>query len=623
MPYTINRTNGERITVVNDGTINTTSLDITLIGKNYTGYGEAFNENFVKLLENFSNTARPTKPLTGQLYFNSTTKKLEVYTTTGATKWKTLGVMDVGNSKPAGANAGDLWFNPNEAGGRLYAYSGIGAEWVLVGPINTRGVASGAVPLEIVNQDTSLPESVLKLVANGSTSFIASTRPSFDVAASEVDILADFSTIKQGITLPDTDSDGVSYDPSLQNGYLMWGTAGTALGLVRSNGNYINADAYLTQSELSTAVGTITINQDDGLLIGTSGILKLHVTPPDNTANISVVTGNAATLRFNVWNGTNQFYNIYSITTGTNNDPRILPNSTATVYIGTATQRFSFGFINTITSITANITTVAATDVNSTRVVATSITTPNLTATNVSSSIITVSDLNSTRIVCPTITATNFTSTNITAAVVRSGEVYDTNSRVITAATIASNAVTSLTGTANKVSVNQSQGAVTVTLPNTLDITVQSLRSTGSSQVFGAWTLASGATFQATYADLAERYHADAEYESGTVLIIGGPNEVTTTSVRANTSVAGIVSTNPAYTLNAQAGDDKTHPYIALKGRVPCKVVGPISKGDLLVTSRVPGYAVKANDDDHPNAVLGRALQDFMGTQGVIEVMVI
>jgi hypothetical protein len=122
---------------------------------------------------------------------------------------------------------------------------------------------------------------------------------------------------------------------------------------------------------------------------------------------------------------------------------------------------------------------------------------------------------------------------------------------------------------------------------------------------------------------LAERYHADQPYYPGTVLVIGGHNEVTTTVDRANTAVAGIVSTNPAYTLNAQAGDDTTHPYIALKGRVPCRVIGPILKGDLLVTSAVPGYAERAQTGDHPSAVLGRALEEFGGADGVIEVMVI
>ena len=618
MPYTINRTNGAKITVVNDGTINSTSLDITLIGKNYTGYGEAFNENFVKLLENFSNTTRPPKPLTGQLYFNSTTKKLEVYTTTGETRWKTLGVMDVGTSKPVGANPGDLWFNPNDSGGRLYAYSGSAGEWILVGPLTARGVVSGAVSLDVVNQDTNLPETVLRLVANGSTSFIASTRPTFDVDLSETDVITNFTSIRQGITLPNTDSDGVSYDPSLSDGYLMWGTAGTALGLVRSNGDYITADSYLTQSELSAAVGTVTINEDAGVLIGVSGVLKLHITEPDNTANISVINGNARELKFNIRNGTDQFYNIFSITTGSNNDPRILPNSSATVYIGTADQAFNFGFINTLTSLTTNINNVLATNITATRTSSTNITSTNATLTNIVST-----NINSSNVTSSGVNATNATVTNITSTVVRGSELYDNNSRTLTTTT----GVISITGTANKILVNGGTaaqvGVTTLTLPNTLDITVQSLRSTGSSQVFGAWVLNAGATFQATYADLAERYHADQPYYPGTVLVIGGHNEVTTTVDRANTAVAGIVSTNPAYTLNAQAGDDTTHPYIALKGRVPCRVIGPILKGDLLVTSAVPGYAERAQTGDHPSAVLGRALEEFGGTDGVIEVMVI
>ena len=206
---------------------------------------------------------------------------------------------------------------------------------------------------------------------------------------------------------------------------------------------------------------------------------------------------------------------------------------------------------------------------------------------------------------------------------IRSLQIFDNNSRVLTTTT----GVISIAGTANKILVNSGTaaqvGVTTLTLPDTLDVTAQSIRSTGSSQIFGSWTLASGATFQATYADLAERYHADNNYASGTVLIVGGTNEVTTTSIHANTAVAGIVSTNPAYTLNAQAGDDTTHPYIALKGRVPCKVIGPILKGDLLVTSSVPGYAERAHTNDHPNAVLGRALEEFGGNDGVIEVMVI
>jgi hypothetical protein len=132
-----------------------------------------------------------------------------------------------------------------------------------------------------------------------------------------------------------------------------------------------------------------------------------------------------------------------------------------------------------------------------------------------------------------------------------------------------------------------------------------------------------GVATSALYADLAERYEADAEYEAGTVLVIGGDKEVTTTAIYADTRVAGIVSTNPAYMMNSEAGTDETHPYIALKGRVPCKVIGPIKKGELVVASGLKhGYATARQLGDDPHAVIGKALQDFAGPSGVIEVKV-
>jgi hypothetical protein len=141
-------------------------------------------------------------------------------------------------------------------------------------------------------------------------------------------------------------------------------------------------------------------------------------------------------------------------------------------------------------------------------------------------------------------------------------------------------------------------------------------------QIYGQWSLDSGATLSATYSDLAERYHADAVYGYGTVLIVGGTNEVTTTDIRANTSVAGVVSKAPAYMMNEAAGPDETHPYLALKGRIPCNVVGIIHKGDRLVTSKRHGYAEAFQIGDSPNAVLGIALKDHLTDFGIIEIKV-
>jgi hypothetical protein len=129
--------------------------------------------------------------------------------------------------------------------------------------------------------------------------------------------------------------------------------------------------------------------------------------------------------------------------------------------------------------------------------------------------------------------------------------------------------------------------------------------------------------FDGTLADLAERYESDADYELGSVLVIGGIKEVTVTSIKGNTAVIGPVSKNPAFKMNSEAGPDETHPYIALKGRVPCKVVGRIEKGDLLVTSAYPGYATIYEHADHPSAVFGKALGSQSEGFGVIEVLII
>ena len=137
-----------------------------------------------------------------------------------------------------------------------------------------------------------------------------------------------------------------------------------------------------------------------------------------------------------------------------------------------------------------------------------------------------------------------------------------------------------------------------------------------------ATSIFSGVATSARYADLAERYEADAVYDEGTVLVIGGVKEVTVTTVFADTRVAGIVSKNPAYMMNSEAGTDETHPYIALKGRVPCKVMGYIEKGDLLVTSAHPGYATAAKSVA-AGAVIGKALESQSEGFGVIEVLVV
>ena len=127
----------------------------------------------------------------------------------------------------------------------------------------------------------------------------------------------------------------------------------------------------------------------------------------------------------------------------------------------------------------------------------------------------------------------------------------------------------------------------------------------------------------ARYADLAESYAADADYPAGTVLRFGGQAEVTVSTEPIDPRVAGVVSKEPAHLMNAyQIGEHIVN--VALVGRVPCMVIGPINKGDRLVTSSVPGTAMRMPDDTTAAGVLiGKALESYDSDQpGIIEVAV-
>ncbi len=141
--------------------------------------------------------------------------------------------------------------------------------------------------------------------------------------------------------------------------------------------------------------------------------------------------------------------------------------------------------------------------------------------------------------------------------------------------------------------------------------------------VTNQWNVVYGHTIEATYADLAERYEADKEYDEGHVVVFGGVKEITETFSRCDTAVAGVISKHPALKMNSDAGNDITHPYVALKGRVPCKVVGPVRKGQMLVThGEYPGYAMASNDPKI-GSVIGKALQNLDSNEkSIIEIFV-
>ena len=166
----------------------------------------------------------------------------------------------------------------------------------------------------------------------------------------------------------------------------------------------------------------------------------------------------------------------------------------------------------------------------------------------------------------------------------------------------------------------------TLTSPTLTTPTIDSITKSGSDgsgdigQSGNKYGTIYGLATSAKYADLAEKYVTDQEYEPGTILVFGGTEEVTQSTIAHDRRVAGVVSTDPAYMMNSDAEGQ----YIALTGRVPCKVMGPITKGDLVVTGTAPGVGQKLDDAQYlPGMVLGKALESI-GDNGVrtIEVVV-
>jgi len=159
----------------------------------------------------------------------------------------------------------------------------------------------------------------------------------------------------------------------------------------------------------------------------------------------------------------------------------------------------------------------------------------------------------------------------------------------------------------------------------TVDTTEDAIRVHDNSTAGGFETVAR----EAKYADVAERYHADAVYEPGTVVIFGGETEITQSQQDADKRVAGVLSTDPYCVMNSPHRQpemlNEFHPPIALLGRVPTKVMGTVSKGDIMVTSTTPGHARAWKEDTDPPAgtIIGKSVEDKnTNGAGVIEVAV-
>ena len=495
MPYTINKTNGTLITTVQDGTVDTSSLDITLVGQNFSGYGNTFNENFVQMLENFANISPPLHPLYGQLYYNTTLRKICVYTGIGTDPWKSVGIIENSNTIPTGNSTGNLWWKTDE--GRLYGYTGNGNNWTLIGPITSNTPLSGAIESTILRSTTG-SDIVVKIIDNGiETAIFSGVDNTINGNTSLNDpSFSSFPFIKEGITLPANSNyiPGVSYWPlpNGSGGYILWGTASSALGLVsESTGNLIYADQYLQVGNLASLPST-TISSDLGILIGSQGTLRVHVTD-QNIGNITNVKGSSIRFNIGTTNSTStlssSYYNVFSITTGSNNDPKILPNPSASVYIGGPTQPFSYVYANTgtfssvygsvvndnnnrvLTSFSVNVGNGLDLGNSSLETISGPTGSFSISNTGILSVAGTNNQINITSGQHPVFSLPQNIDTNATVNFQRVNAIslFQNGSQVLTAATLNSSGVSYIAGTNNQINVSTATGAVTLSLPQNID----------------------------------------------------------------------------------------------------------------------------------------------------------
>lgn len=252
MAYKLNKTDGSLLVDLIDGTIDVNSTSITLVGRNYTGYGEAFNENFIKILENFSNSNSPINPIKGQLWWDTGEARLKVYE---GTVFKAVGGPFVQKDQPTMV-AGDLWMD--NVNNQLYFFDG--TDLSLAGPLYKAGQGETGFRIESVldTQDRSRTLASLYLGngTDGTTSRAAViSNVEFTPAIGQA-ITGITGNIKKGINVIDKDN------------FLFEGTADAAKALIKADGTKVGADNFVSATSDNVVTGSLTVSNSAGVTIG-------------------------------------------------------------------------------------------------------------------------------------------------------------------------------------------------------------------------------------------------------------------------------------------------------------------------------------------------------------------
>ena len=296
MAYTIFNTRNNELAVVEDGTIDNTT-DLKLIGKNYAGYGEIQNENFVYLLENFAGANQPPRPIAGQLWFDTSDQKLKAYDGNNESVFVPLGNVHIG-AKPSGAaitaanvNKGDLWWD--DVTSQLYVHNGAlaGDPFVLVGP-------SGSQSVKTIIEDAVVYDSLFagqadptpyqhKILKGFIDDVVVFTMSNDEFDLDDSNAISGFDRIKKGITLVNTENanNGVT-----TGNYSFHGNSSNALRL----GGTLAAEFVQRTNPVFTT--QVDINDNDGLQIGSNNEFLLKVSSNEPVIE-STINGAAINLK--------------------------------------------------------------------------------------------------------------------------------------------------------------------------------------------------------------------------------------------------------------------------------------------------------------------------------------
>jgi len=357
MSYIITTTAGATLTTLADDTVNTTSTSLSLVGKNYAGYGIFLNENFVQLLENFSNSNSPKAPLTGQLWYDSTNTLIKFYT---GSIWKPLHTSAASPTAPPGPVQGDLWWNTTTSQLSVYGGGTGSSAWVIIGPAYTSTAGTSGAIAETVYDTGNNPHIVVKLYVNSYVVAIFNYGTAFSIPLTGSNAITGFSTISPGVTLISSASlSGAQFSGTANNS-----TYFNSL----SSSQFLRSDAGSNNGTYTLGVGKLQAGSD--LLIDPSATDVQIFSNGTGIKDIGIYVnkGSTQTKAINISgsSGITQFFaNVSS--------QYIIPTNDNQYTLGLSASRFANVFSVGVTTTNAYTANVYATNLNTTNIIGSSL----------------------------------------------------------------------------------------------------------------------------------------------------------------------------------------------------------------------------------------------------------